>query len=56
MRKPRITLETKLRVITDYNSPGMPIETIMKRNHVSLATLYRIIGEEVRKEGHGRQE
>jgi Mor family transcriptional regulator len=47
MRKPRISLERKMRILTDYNTEGMPIETILKRNHVSVHSLYRIIKEKV---------
>jgi len=47
LRKPHISLETKLRVITDYNTKGMAIEDILKRNKVSLASMYRIIKEKM---------
>lgn len=47
LRQPRISLEQKLRVITDYNTKGMSIEDILKRNHISVGSLYRIIKEKV---------
>jgi transposase len=47
LRNPKISLETKLRVITDYATEGMSIEQIMKRNHISVSSLYRILKEKV---------
>ena len=48
LRQPRITLEQKLRIVTDYNTAGMSIDTILKRNHISVGTLYRIIKQTVK--------
>ena len=53
-RKPRILLETKLRVVTDYNS-GMKVDEIAARNRVSIKSIYRIIKIEIGKEvKHGK--
>ena len=46
LRQPRITHETKLRVLTDYNSK-MPVDEIIKRHKISQGSLYRIIKEKV---------
>jgi hypothetical protein len=46
LRKPRITPETKVKVIADYNS-NMKVADILIRNKISLRTLYRIIKEKV---------
>lgn len=40
-------METKLRVITDYNS-GMYIPSILKRHHISQASMYRILAQKLR--------
>lgn len=48
LRKPRISGETKARVITDYNA-GISIGEILKRNNISLGTLYRILKQKIKK-------
>ena len=46
LRKPRVTNETKVRLIADYNG-GMLIEEILKRYAISQGTLYRIINQKI---------
>ena len=41
-RLPRISIETKVKVVTDYKA-GLLISEIMQRHNISKATLYRII-------------
>lgn len=49
LRKPRITADTKVRVVTDYKA-GLSIQQILDRYHISQGTLYRILNEKIKKE------
>ena len=48
MRRPKLDMKRKLRLITDYNTEGMSINTILKRNHISVHTLYKVIKEKTK--------
>ena len=47
LRQPRITLEKKEQILTDYKTEGMSIEQILKRNKISVGSLYRILKEKL---------
>ena len=46
LRQPRISHETKVRIITDY-AGGMKIKDILTRYKIAQGSLYRILKEKV---------